>query len=163
MMDRPLTGYHFRVDFGLENFLAKDIAFQSVGPINFEAEYDEEKVGALPYRKYTITGGKWKDLTLKRGMFRGSMLINWMRAQIDARQKIPIPIVVTALDAKADPVYSWFFINAFPFSWTTSGFDAEKSELLVEEISFKYDYFKQVDMAGRSVQKELVAMANFTK
>jgi phage tail-like protein len=161
---KPIPGFHFRVDFGLENFLVKDVGFQSVTGIKFNLVEDVKEAGAVVGDSITsISKVEYSPLVLKRGMFRGSKLIDWMQAQATTKRRIAIPIVVTVLDGNSKPVYSWFFINAYPVSWETSGFNAEKGELLMEQITFKYLYFKQVNMIGKDVQKELQAMEKLQK
>ncbi|TND02428.1 MAG: conserved hypothetical phage tail region protein [Bacteroidetes bacterium] len=143
----PLAGYSFRVDFGIPGFFTKDIGFKSVSGINFELKLKDVKVGGVDGGTVQVPDGyKSGDLVLERGMIEGSYLINWLEAQILSQKKIPIPIIVTLLDGKGLPSYCWFFINAYPVKWETSGFDAERSGVLIEKITFKYFFYKQVNM-----------------
>lgn len=143
----PLTGYHFRVDFGVPGLFTKDIGFKSVSGVNFSLKLKDVKVGGVDGGTVKVPDGyEVGDLVLERGMITGSMLINWLETQILTQKKIPIPIIVTTLDANQLPIYSWFFINAFPVKWDTSGFDADKGGLLIEKITFKYLFYKQVNM-----------------
>jgi phage tail-like protein len=145
---KPLPGYNFRVDFGLPGLFVKDVAFRSVSGIGFKLDEEETKSGGtIGGVIYSIANVKYTNLVLERGMFKGSFLINWMEAQCYSKRKIPIPIVVTMLDEEGLPVYSWFFINAYPIAWETNGFHAEKSELIVEKITFRYLFYKQVNTA----------------
>jgi phage tail-like protein len=145
---KPLPGYHFRVDFGLPGLFVKDVAFRRISGIGFSVKEKEHEVGsAIGGIVYSIENVTFTPLVLERGMFTGSFLINWMEAQCYTKKKIPIPIIITMLDEEGFPVYSWFFINAYPISWETTGFDSEKSELMVEKITFRYLFYKQVNMS----------------
>ncbi len=147
----PLTGFHFRVDFGVPGMFTKDVGFKSVSGINFSLKLKDVKVGGVDGGNIKVPDGyETSDLVLERGMIVGSDLINWLETQILTQKKIPIPVIVTTLDALQLPIYSWFFINAYPIKWETSGFDAEKSGLLIEKITFKYLYYKQVNMTALS-------------
>lgn len=145
----PLTGYHFRVDILLPGvFGEKDTWWQEVSGIemefNPEAETTDAKTGA---RRKLPASSKFSDLTLKRGMVKGSFIINWLEVQMLSQKKIPIPLIVTTLDNQGSPLYSWFFLNAYPIKFKTSGFNAMKGEILVEEITFRYWFYKQVNMS----------------
>lgn len=145
---KPLPGFSFRVDFGLPGLFVKDVGFKSVSGIEFKTkERVQEVSSAIGGKVYSIENVEFSPLVLERGMFTGSFLINWMEAQCYTKKKIPIPIVLTLFDEESLPVYSWFFINAYPISWQTSGFNAEQSGLLVEKITFRYLFYKQVNMA----------------
>lgn len=147
----PLTGYHFRVDFGIPGLFTKDVGFKSVSGISMELELKDIDVGGVNSGKVQVPEGvKFGDLVLERGMFTGSALINWFEAQILSKQKIPIPIIVSTLDEDHLPIYSWFFINAFPIKWETDGFNAQQSELLIEKITFRYQFYKQTNMTAAS-------------
>ena len=158
-IERPIPGYHFRVDFGLEGYFEKDVAFKNISGVSFKVIERAESVGAeIGGKVYSIENSEYTPLVLERGMFKGSKLIDWMTSQCQTKKKIPIPIVVSVLDAKAIPINSWFFINAYPIAWETSGFSSEKSQLLVEKITFRYLYYKQVDMSGWSIKQELAKL-----
>lgn len=149
--DAPLAGYYFRVDFGIPGMFTKDIGFKSISGINFSMKLKDMKVGGIDGGTVQVPDGYEKgDLVLERGMIMGSDLINWLETQILTQKKIPIPIVVTLLDSQQLPLYCWFFINAYPVKWETSGFDAERSGLLIERITFKYFMYKQVNMSAMS-------------
>lgn len=143
----PFSGYSFRVDFGIPGMFTKDIGFKTVSGISFELKIKDVKVGGIDGGTAQVPDGyKNSDLVLERGMIEGSYLINWLETQIISQKKIPIPVIVTLLDNKGLPSYCWFFINAYPIKWETSGFNAEQSGLVIEKITFKYLFYKQVNM-----------------
>lgn len=145
----PLTGYHFRVDILLPGvFGDKDTWWKEVSGIEMELTTEEYKEGGNSGPPVMLpTGSKFSDLVLKRGMIKGSFIINWLEVQMLAQKKIPIPLIVTSLDESGMPIYSWFFMNAYPVKFKTSGFDSMSGQVLMEEITFKYWFYKQVNMS----------------
>lgn len=146
---KPVTSFHFRVDFGVPGLFIKDVGFQSVSGLEMELSLEEVKVGG-PDKLLMPNGYKFGDLVLSRGLLKSSYLLNWLEAQVLLQKKIPIPIIVTALDDYHLPIYCWVFINAYPVKVKTSGFDSQKSEVLVEELTFKYWFHKRIDLVKES-------------
>lgn len=155
----PLTGYHFRVDFGLPGLFVKDVGFKEVSGISLKLKTEEASVPGTSEKLVLPNGYEYGDLKLSRGMFVGSKLIDWLEAQIKMQDKYPIPIIVTTLDENRSPIYSWVFINAYPIELSTKGFNAEKGEILIEEITFKYWFYKQVNLSSISAGLQM-AMNN---
>ena len=80
-------------------------------------------------------------------------LLAWFDENLTENRRIPIPLVVSALNAEHNPVQSWFFYNTYPVSWATSGFDAMNgSSIIMEEIVLNYDSFKQVNTSGMATK-----------
>lgn len=154
---KPVTGFHFRVDFGIPGLFIKDVGFQSISGLEMELTLEEVKFGHKTSMR--PKGYQFQDLVLSRGLMKGSMLINWLEAQIVLQKKIPIPIIVTALDDYHLPIFCWTFINAYPTKINTTGFDSSKSEVLIEEITFKYWFHKRVDMVAASSALKLALKA----
>lgn len=147
-----LPGYHFRVDFCINNKYIKDVAFKSVGGLKIGLTFTPKEVGAESVdQELLIKGGEYSDLVLERGVTVDSNLYYWLTTQIETKKKTKIPVVVTVLDFKHDPVFCWFFINAYPVSWETSGFDAMENKILMEKITLKFDFFKRVQMTGKKL------------
>jgi len=147
-MSDLIVGYHFRVDFCVNNKYIKDVAFKNVGILKVDLDLQEKKVGASSVNsEYIIQGAKYGDLVLERGVTTDSSLYTWLTTQVETKKVKKIPVVVTALDHNHEPVFSWFFINTYPVSWETNGFDAMESKLLMEKITLKYDFFKRVNMS----------------
>lgn len=144
---RPLTGFSFRVDFGIPGLFTKDVGFQKVSGIGVELALKQVKVGGVDGKMVDVPDGrKFSDLVLERGMITGSYLINWFEAQLVSQVKVPIPVIVTMMDTDRSPIYSWFFINAYPIAWSTDGFDAQNASLIIEKITFRYAFYKQMNL-----------------
>jgi phage tail-like protein len=155
---RPLTNFHYKVDFGLSSIGAtralfmKDVGFSKIS--GFEKSLDIG--GGDDKGKKVVLGEKPSGpLVMERGMFVGSWMINWLEAQIKKKQFIKIPIIVTLLDEQSLPIYSWTFYDAYPTSIKVGEFNAKSPDVLVETLTFEYDYYKQENRTGMSALKKL--------
>ena len=144
-----ITGYHFRVDFCVDNKYIKDIGFKKVSGLDYKQEFKQTDIGASKKgdQANLILKSTFSDLVLERAMNVDSRLYYWLTDQRDKKEKIKIPIVVTVLNHDHLPIFSWFFINAYPISWETTGFEAETNAFLMEKITFRYEFFRRVDMS----------------
>ena len=140
----PLTGFHFRVDFGLPGLFVKDVGFKTVTGISMELNTKEIKKNGATI--HVPDGKTYGDITLSRGMIVGSYLSDWLQAQMHLQRPFKIPIIITNLDGRRMPIYCWTFFNAYPTKLSLGGFDAEKSEVLLEEITFKYEFYKMINI-----------------
>ena len=159
--DLPLIGFHFRVDFILTK-KAKSLEgrFQKIDGINRIWEFDKNMEGENSVEIKSPLRTKEGNLTLRRGLILQKTseameqagffdLLAWFDENLTENRRIPIPLVVSALNAEHNPVQSWFFYNTYPVSWATSGFDAMNgSSIIMEEIVLNYDGFKQVNTSG---------------
>jgi phage tail-like protein len=84
-------------------------------------------------------------------MVRSSALADWctkiFKDNLSERIE-PKNIMVSLLSAGTDSrqaTMTWKFFNAYPIKWDISSMDAQKSEIVVESITFAYQYFEKVD------------------
>ena len=153
---RPLTNFHYRVDFGLSGsygtraLFIKDVGFSKVTGMTKELNIADGKFLG------TNDSGK---LVLERGMFTGSWIITWLEAQIKKNKIIKIPIIVTLLDEMSLPIYSWTFFDAYPTKISLGELNSQSPGILVETIEFEYDYYKQENRSAESVAKKLAMKA----
>ena len=142
--NQPLIGFHFSVNFLFPAPLgAVETKFREIQGI-------EHSINLVPASD-SLTTAKYQGpnenqfgtLVLVRGMIKSSNLITWISQSGSMLKKLPIPICINVLDHNHAPVYSYFFFDAFPVKFVTRGFDAMKSEYLVEEIHLKYSKFTQ--------------------
>ncbi len=160
-IDLPLVGFHFRVDFILTK-KAKSLQgrFQKIDGISKKWEFETKMEGENTVEVKSPLRTKEGNLVLRRGLIVPNSkspleksgffdLLEWFEENITENRRIPIPLVVTALNADHDPEQSWFFYNTYPVSWQTSGFDAMNGQsIIMEEITLNYDTFKQVNTSG---------------
>lgn len=146
MADYPLVGFHFRADFILPSVAKpQDIFFQSIDGLSASMIVTENKsVPVYSFNRFRQDGMSFSDLVLRRGLITGSNLINYFEMSLFSEKIVPIPLVISVLDEEHLPVYAWMFMNAFPVKWETSGFDAMKNEILIETITMKYAFYKQL-------------------
>ncbi|NBQ48672.1 MAG: hypothetical protein EBU33_09495, partial [Sphingobacteriia bacterium] len=86
-MSELIAGYHFRVDFCVNNKYIKDIAFKNVGILKVDLDLQEKKVGASSVNsEYIIQGAKYGDLVLERGVTTDSSLYTWLTTQVETKK-----------------------------------------------------------------------------
>ena len=150
----PPVGFYFTVKIlGQEHQLTAsvDASFQEVSGISATMETEQIKEGGQNRFTHRVPGRvNYENLVLKRGMMvRTSGLAEWCLSIFaqNLNQRIePKTIRVALLDANTEgneAVMSWVFTNAHPIKWAISSLDAQKSEIVVESITFAYSYFKQ--------------------
>lgn len=125
-----------------------DAGFQEVSGINVTFETEQIKEGGENRFSHTVPKGNvnYDDLVLKRGVVTsGSVLSAWCQAHLINGLNSPIkPMILTLklLDASTKlPMMVWIFYNAYPVKWEVSGFNAENSQILVETLTFNYNFF----------------------
>ena len=161
-MNRTLTGYippvgfYYAVQILGKNespFPPSDAGFQEVSGISVTMETEQIQEGGQNRFTHKVPGRtNYEDLVLKRGlMVRSSALADWCTKIFKdnlTRRVEPKTIKVSLLDANTDsrePIMTWQFINAYPIKWDISPFDARKSEIVIESITFAYQYFEKID------------------
>lgn len=161
-MNRTLTGYippvgfYYAVQILGKNetpFPPADAGFQEVSGISVKMETVQIQEGGQNRFAHQVPGRtNYENLVLKRGlMVRSSALADWCNSifKNNLNQRIePKTIKVSLLDANEDsrkPIMTWQFVNAYPIQWQLSPFDAQKSEIVVESITFAYSYFDKLD------------------
>lgn len=155
----PPIGFYYAVDFLGKNhhpFPPAAAAFQEVSGISTTLESEQIKEGGHNRFTHRVPGrANYSDLVLKRGlMVRASPLAEWCRSTLEQglNQSIsPKTIRVALLDANSEgneAIMSWVFTNAYPIKWEISSIDAQKSEMVVESITFAYSYFEKINTPG---------------
>jgi len=160
----PPVGFYFAVnilDKKVGAGAAMDAAFQEVSGISAEWQTEEIQEGGENRFSYKVPGRvKYDNLVLKRGLVVWpSPLGIWCRYRlsnslnnIKASDKLsPKNIMVQLLDANSKvPIMAWFFSGALPLKWEVSEFKSQDSSIVVETLSFSYNYFKTVEGIGSS-------------
>lgn len=140
----PAVGFHFSVSIDNDN--TQDATFKEVSGINQEMSIGTIEEGGESRFVHRVPGRtKYPDLVLKRGLIVGtSPLAEWCKSTIESglAQRIePKLLQVQLLDADNNPLVKWSFTNAYPTKWEVNTFDATKSEIVIETITFAYNYF----------------------
>ncbi len=139
----PPVGFHFNVRFLFpDGEDVADIDFQTVSGLDVQVNTESIREGgenrferALPNRT------QYSNLILKRGLLKGSKVIDWCLDSFQNLQFEPIDMVVSLLNAQHEPLITWNIVQAWPLKWSVSEFNAEQSALVIETIELKYQYF----------------------
>lgn len=139
----PPVGFHFKVEFGLEN-AGRDVRFQEVSGLSSEIGTEELQEGGENRFSHRLPGRvKYGNLVLKRGMLTDSALIDWFRNAVEEYTFEPVDVQVTLLNEDHDPIMSWSFTRAWPVKWSVSDLKAQDNSLVVETIELAYNYFRR--------------------
>ena len=145
----PQTGFHFSVVFELFPQLPNDIKFQEVTGLNATMEMEAIKEGGENRFVHQLPGRtSYSELVLKRGRIMGSFVLQWCRNAIENFEFKPTNVLISLLDENHLPLYNWYVINAIPKKLEVSGFNAERSEIVIETMTLSYQYFKYYDPAS---------------
>jgi phage tail-like protein len=151
MFDYPLTGFHFSVVFEIFPQLPNDISFQEVTGLSVSIDVDTSTyaeggenrfVHRLPGRT------KYADIVLKRGVSLVSGVVAWCQDAIENFNFKPTNLLISLLDEHHLPVSSWYVVNAIPIRYEITGMNAEQSQVLIESITLRYEYFKILNLSG---------------
>jgi phage tail-like protein len=138
----PPVGFHFRVEFDIAGVVQADSYFREVSGLNMEL--DEETIvegGENRFVQRLPVRAKYPDLVLKRGLIKDSALGEWCRAAIQDLDISTATVWVTLLNEQHEPLQSYCFVNAWPKKWSVSDFNAESSDIVIENLELAYQYF----------------------
>ncbi|MTB52942.1 phage tail protein [Lewinella sp. W8] len=161
----PPVGFFYSVQIlgeGAPPSPPMDGAFQEVSGISVNMETESIKEGGQNRFAHKVPGRtSYGDLVLKRGlMVKSSGLADWCKKTLegDLSQKIEPKtikvILLEAMDENPGGLMSWKFVNAYPIKWELSSLDAQKSEFVIESITFTYSYFdRETERAAAAYPK----------
>jgi len=144
----PPVGFHFKVKVGLSSVSnePKESRFQEVSGLSKGLEVEEWSEGGenrFIHRLPLAT--KYGNVTLKRGMFTGSKLIDWCFDAIDHFSFKPVDIDITLLNEQHQAVSVWNLVNAYPVKWSVTDFKAQDNSILIESLELAFQYFTKKD------------------
>lgn len=137
----PPVSFHFRVEvLGLSS--DNDTRFAEASGLSFETTTEEVAEGGENryLQRYPVVP-KYSDLVLKRGLLVQSAVFDWVRDCLEGDQVEPKNVDVTLLNEEHEPLMTWHVINAFPIKWGISDFNATGNTVLLETLTFAYQYF----------------------
>ena len=145
IFERPPSGFHFAVIFELQPQTPSDFRFQEVSGLSVTVETEEFREGGENRFSHKLPKKTaYSPLELKRGLFKGSYILEWCRDAIENFRYKPVNITITLLNDLHVPVAGWYVVNAYPVEWSTSGFNAQSSDLVIESIKLNYSYFNTI-------------------
>ncbi len=166
-LEYPLAGFSFQVDFLFSNadknkyVGPEESKFMEVSGIKASLDFTKEgansndsscnesfrEIGESMNALQLPTGRSFSNLVLKRGLTYSNKLISWFESSLHNLTIEPIPLLVSILSDIGDkkdrfkPIYSWLFYEVYPISWEFAGFDAMKSQYIMETIELRYSHF----------------------
>lgn len=146
----PIVGFHFGVVFELFPQTTVDTRFQSVAGLKATIETEPYTEGGQNRFKHNLplrTG--YQDLVLKRGLTSEiSGLSFWCNQAIENFVFSPANLIISLLNENGLPVKVWYVSHAIPLSYEFSDFNAEENKIVIETITLKYNFFKELPIPG---------------
>ena len=150
MRDFPLppVGFYFHLTFDGSKTTDIDAAFQEVSGLTMNIDTKEIIQGGENSFTYKVpVRAKYENLVLKRGMIpKKSPMADWVTRTLQNGVIGTIEtknIVITLLDENGNALCTWNFEKAYPIKWEMSGLSAEKSEIIIETLTFSYLYYRK--------------------
>ena len=144
MFEYPPVSFHFLVSFVDFKFGA-DVRFQSVSGLEVSMETETYREGGENRFEHVLpVRAKYSNLTLKRGLFVSSQLIDWCMDTFNNVEIKPVTLIISLLNEEHLPLMTWNVVNAFPIKWSVSELNAEQSQIAIESLELKYQYFKLI-------------------
>lgn len=149
----PPCGFHFKVEFIGVDGMGTDTEqrFQEVSGLSFEIETEELREGGENRFVYKLPKrAKYPNLILKRGLLKGTALLDWLKSAMSTYFTVPVydfkpaDILVTLLDESDEPAAVWNIVQAYPVKWAASEFNATSNTVVVETIELAYQYFERM-------------------
>ena len=142
MADLPVV-FHFRVEL---QFADKnddiDLRFQEVTGLSAELGSEEIAEGGENRFSHRLPSrAKFGNLVLKRGMAKSSKLVSWVENAIYNFEFEPVDAIVSMLNEKHEPVFTWSFKKVWPVKWQVSDLKAQDNAIAIETIELSYNHF----------------------
>jgi phage tail-like protein len=145
-MADPIVGFHFSVIFELVPQFSIDTKFQSVSGLKVTMETEPYTEGGQNRFKHNFpvrTG--YQDLVLKRSLTSDlSALTMWCNQALESFVFYPANIAISLLNENGNPIKAWYVSHAIPISYEYSDFSAEESKIVIETITLRYNFFKEL-------------------
>lgn len=158
MFDYPLTGFHFLVVFEILPQLPNDARFQDITGLSVDVNTDTYNEGGENRFVHSLpTRTKYSDLVLKRGFTLTSGVTAWCQDTIENFNFKPTNLLISLLNEQHAPVSSWYVVNAFPIKYDISGLNAEQSQIVIESITLRYDYYRTLNLSSAASIADTIA------
>ncbi|MBD8082306.1 phage tail protein [Chryseobacterium caseinilyticum] len=145
-----ILGFHFSVVFELVPQFSVDTKFQSVSGLKVTMDTESVVEGGQNRFKHSLpTRSGYQDLVLKRGL--GSDLSGismWCSQALEDFIFSPANLTVSLLNENGDPVKVWYVSHAIPLSYEIADFNAEESKIVIETMTLRYNFFKEIPVPG---------------
>lgn len=129
--------YRFRVNVpGMD-----DVGFEKVSGLGGEIDVIERRTGSEPDRNRKLPGlVKINDVTLSHGVTKDNSLFEWwemvknLAMELEANAGMRKDLTIEEVGAGGAAVKVWRLFQCWPTSYKGGDFDAQASEVLVEEL-----------------------------
>jgi phage tail-like protein len=137
----PPVGFHFSVE--LEGQSADmDCSFQEISGLSRNVVMEDYAEGGENRFTHKLPKGtNYENLVLKRGVVKGSRLVDWFIKAMEELEFEPINLSVNLLNEEHKKLCTWSLVHSLPVKWSVSGLNAESSGLLIETMEINYHYF----------------------
>ncbi|MBB4804809.1 phage tail-like protein [Chryseobacterium defluvii] len=142
----PIPGFYFSVIFELLPQFSIDTKFQIVNGLKVTMETEPYTEGGQNKFKHNLPlRSGYQDLVLKRGLTSDmSGLSMWCNQALENFVFYPANLVISLLNEKGNPLKVWYVSHAIPLSYEFSDFNAEENKIVIETITLKYNFFKEL-------------------
>ena len=139
----PPVSFYFRVSFNGIGSTTIDTQFQSVAGLSVEMQTETVAEGGENRFEHVLPiRSKYNDLTLKRGLFKDSDLIQWCFDTFESTIIVPVTLDISMLNEEGDPLFTWNVVHAWPKKWSVTDLNAESSAVAIESLELHYRYFR---------------------
>ncbi|KQT17916.1 glycerol acyltransferase [Chryseobacterium sp. Leaf404] len=145
-----ILGFHFSVVFELVPHFLADTRFQSVSGLKVTMDTESVIEGGQNRFKHSLpTRSGYQDLILKRGLGTDiSGISMWCAQALEDFVFSPANLTVSLLNEKGNPVKVWYVSHAIPLSYEIADFNAEESKIVIETMTLRYNFFKEIPILG---------------
>lgn len=149
MFEYPFVGFHFLVVFEIFPQVPNDFRFQEVTGFTSTVNLDTYNEGGENRFVHRLPGRTtYSDLVLKRGMTLVSGVTAWCIDAIENFNYQPTNMLISLLNADHLPVNSWYVTNAIPIKYDISGLNADQSQIVIESMTLRYEYFRTLNLSA---------------
>ena len=141
----PPVGFYFEVKVaGIAGIY--EAGFENVSGLEVKIETDPIQEGGVNnFSRKLPKGLQYSNLVLKRGLIKGSPLMDWINKAVKNFDFEPRIIEVNLLDGVGEPSINWSFHNAYPVSVKISDLSSRDEKYVIETLEFAYDFFDRTD------------------
>ena len=146
----PIPSFYVSVIFELLPQFSVDTKFQSVNGLKVTMETESYTEGGQNKFKHNLPlRSGYQDLVLKRGLTSDvSGLSMWCNQALEDFVFYPANLIISLLNEKGNPLKVWYVSHAIPLSYEFSDFDAEQNKIVIETITLKYNFFKELPVSN---------------
>lgn len=138
----PVLSYRFYIQY-LGNTGSGVLRAQSVSGLGFSLNLTEFDTTGGP--KAMPSDVTYDNLIVKRAILeKGEALDQSLEDLLNTLQVQQLEMAIYLMDAHGYYTRAWIIKGAYTTKWSTTDFDADSSNVMIETLEFKYDQLRQV-------------------